>query len=233
MHEIHLDLVARNAIDHAFIDHVEQAFLAAEGAPVLLTGTQAAFCAGLNLKLIGELEPAELEAFLLRADGLFRALWDYPGPLVGCVEGHAIAGGCIILQACDLRISTDRPDVRIGVNELALGACFPPNALHIVQARVPRRYVERVVLGAELFSPQEALSLGLVDRIDADPMAIARAEAERLATHPREVFAHTKHELRTGRVDPDDAELERWRERALPQWVCPELRARVRARLGG
>ena len=232
VHELHLDLPARNAIDPGFLDHAEAAFAAADGGAVLLRGTERAFCAGLNLKLLPELDGADMEAFLVRVDRFFRAVFEHPGPVVACVEGHAIAGGCVLLQACDARVVTDRPEVRLGVNELALGACYPPNALAVVAARLPRRHVERVVLGAELFSPQEALALGLVDRVEADPLAAARAEAARLASHPPEAYAYVKRELRAGAL-PDEATVARWHEEALPQWSSQALRDRIRAALGG
>ena len=159
-------------------------------------------------------------------------MFEHPGPVVGCVDGHAIAGGCLLLQACDVRVATDRPEVRLGVNELALGACYPPNALAVLAARLPRRHVERVVLGARLFTPQEALALGLVDRLEADPLAAARAELEHLASHPPEAYAYTKRELRAG-VLPDEATVARWHAEALPQWSSQALRDRIRAALGG
>jgi enoyl-CoA hydratase len=232
VYDLHLDLPGRNAIDDAFLERVEAGLRAAEGGAVLLRGTEQAFCAGLNLKLLSELEGDELEAFLGRADGFFSALWGYPGPVVGCVEGHAIAGGCLILQACDLRIVTDRAAVRIGANELALGACFPPNALALLTQRVPPQHMGRVVLGAELFSPQDALAVGLVDRVEADPLAAARAAAERMGGFPAEAFAYVKRELHAGAA-ADDAAVARWRAEALPQWSSPELRGRIRAVLGG
>lgn len=231
VYDIHLDLPARNAIDLAFLDHAEGVLRAASGGAVILRGTERAFCAGLNLKLLGELDDHGLEEFLARADGFFKALWEYPGPVVGCVEGHAIAGGCVLLQACDLRITTDRSDVLIGTNELALGACFPPHALAVLTARVPQQHQGRVLLGAELFSPQAALEIGLVDRVESDPLAVARAEVERLAGLPAEAFSYVKRELRIAHT-PGEAALARWRQEALPQWTSPLLYDRIQAVLG-
>jgi Delta3-Delta2-enoyl-CoA isomerase len=232
VYELHLDLPARNAIDGASVDFVEAGLAAADGGPILLRGTDKAFCAGLNLKVLVELEGSALEDYLLRADGMFRALWDYPGPVVACVEGHAIAGGCVLLQACDLRVCTDRPEVRVGVNELALGACYPPNALAIMQARVPRRHVRRVILGAELYTPARALGLGLLDEVVAQPLAVARERCALLAGHPARAFETVSRALRAGQVDPSPGELSDWRANALPLWASEDLRARIRAAIG-
>ncbi|MDA1265887.1 MAG: enoyl-CoA hydratase/isomerase family protein [Planctomycetota bacterium] len=230
--EIHLDLPARNAIDHDFLDVAEAALRGAGGGPILLRGTEKAFCAGLNLKFLPTLSADELEAFLVRADAFFGALWHHPGPVVACVEGHAIAGGAVVLQACDLRIGTDRADVRIGVNELALGACYPPNALRIMETRLGAQHATRVILGAELFAPQAALAVGLLDRVEVDPSMVARAEIERLASFPADAYRYIKAQLREP-LRPSAAEVAQWRGEALAQWRSPALLERIRAALGG
>lgn len=229
--ELHLDLPARNAIDHSFLDVLETGLRKADGGAILLRGTQRSFCAGLNLKFLPTLSPDELEAFLIRADASFGQLWRYPGPVVACVEGHAIAGGAVVLNACDLRIATGRADVRIGVNELALGACYPPNALRIMETRVGTQHASRVILGAELFAPADALAVGMLDRIEEDPLAVARAEARRLASFPSDAYRYIKAQLREP-LRPSEAGQRQWRDEALAQWRSPELLERIRAALG-
>lgn len=228
--ELTLDLPARNAIDHAFLDHFEGAMEEAGERAILLRGTPGAFCAGLNLKLLPELEGQPLEEFLIRVDECFGALFLHPAPVVACVEGHAIAGGCVILSACDHRVCAANDGIRIGVNEVALGACYPPRALGIMRARLSPRNVERVVLGSELYAPDEALELGLLDECGADPLELARAAAQRLSTFPGQAYGYVKRELRTPYM-PDSDAIERWRREALPQWAGEELRGRIRAAL--
>jgi enoyl-CoA hydratase/carnithine racemase len=150
------------------------------------------------------------------------------------VNGHAIAGGCILALACDYRVATRDPKVRIGLNEVALGVRFPPRVLRIARDRVPGASHVPVLLGAELFAPERALAHGLVDEVSDDAGVVARARLGALAAHPADAYAATKRALR-GAVDadlaPDDAEA-RWLRECVPIWTGAEVKERVRKVLG-
>ena len=231
IHEIHLDRPARNALDEETIDWIGARLDEAGGRAVLFTGTRDAFCAGLNLKRVAELEGPAMETFLRTVDGLFQRLFEYPAPVAAAIEGHAIAGGCVLAQACDYRAAIDDESVRIGVNEVALGACFPPSVLRLMRFRVPRRNLHRVMLGGELFTPRKALGLGLIDEVSTDPRGDALAWLERAASHPPATYALTKAALRADVAEPLPEDERRFREEEIPLWSSEELRERVRAAL--
>jgi enoyl-CoA hydratase/carnithine racemase len=138
--------------------------------------------------------------FLALLERCMTALYLYPGPTVAAIEGHAIAGGCVIALCCDHRVAIDASHVRIGLNEVALGVRFPPRIMSLVRARVPLHHQTEVVLGAGLFSPAEALQLGLVDEtvpdVEGGALAIAKKRCEALAKHPPEAYALAKADLR-------------------------------------
>ena len=123
---------------------------AAKDQPLLVVGGGDAFCAGLNLKEVASLDSEKMAAFVLLVERTMVALFDHPAPTVACVNGHAIAGGCILTLCCDCRVCTETPSVRIGVNELALGLVFSPKTLRIVKHRVPPRRLHEVVLRSRL-----------------------------------------------------------------------------------
>jgi len=231
-YEIRIDRPRRNAIDVEFLTWFETQLTAAGGAPLLLSGSSAAFCAGLDLRFLLTLEGTHLEHFLRGVERLCQSLYDYPGPVVALVEGHAIAGGCALLACCDQRVCTAREEVRIGLTELALGACFPPATLRICRDRIPRRFQEEILLGAGLYSPREALQVGLVDRVESNPRAVAEAILAQLAAHPQDVYAHTKRALREGVSQPSAQEERRFTAEELPRWSSETLRSRVRTMLG-
>ena len=231
-YELCIDRPRRGAVDANFIDWFEAQLTAAAGAPLLVSGTPQSFCAGLDLRFLLTLEGPSLEHFLKRVDGMFRALYEYPGPVVALVEGHAIAGGAVLLACCDQRVCAARDDIRIGLTEVALGACFPPSTLRICRDRIPRRFHEEVLLGAGLYAPAEALQVGLVDRVEEDAPGVAHEILAQLAAHPRGAHEYTKRALRAGVAQPSDAELRRFAEEALPRWAGEELRERVRSVLG-
>src|SRR5687767_10403569 len=108
----------------------------AKGEPIFLTGEGDAFSAGLNLKEVTSLDAAGLARFLGVLEELVKALYEHPAPVVAWVNGHAIAGGCVMALCADVRVMTARPGARIGLNEVALGLRFPPLTLAMVRARL-------------------------------------------------------------------------------------------------
>ena len=206
---------------------------AADGAPLLFTGSGDAFSAGLNLKEVVSLEAEGMNVFLDRLENFIRKIWLYPGPTVAAVNGHAIAGGCIVAMACDVAISTVNPKARIGLNEVALGLRFPPGILRFVEARVSTGLLSEVVLGAGLHAPDDAVRLGLVNRTAADPVTAARSVLAALAKHPPAAYAATKNDLREGSMDTTPAEREAFIDDVVPFWTSPELKAMIRKLLGG
>jgi len=160
---------------------------------VVITGTGAAFSAGVDLFRVTGGGEAYVREFLPRMDALFRAVLTFPKPVVAAVNGHAIAGGCILAAACDHRIMA-RGNGRIGIPELLVGVPFPALPLSIVRARVPASAIRRLVNSGDTVLPDEALALGLVDEMcDADDLpAQALAVATALAAIPAVSFALTK-----------------------------------------
>ncbi|MFN8544697.1 MAG: enoyl-CoA hydratase/isomerase family protein [Candidatus Binatia bacterium] len=231
VYELTLAGPARNALGTAFMEDIRTRLRAAAGRPVLLAGSNGAFSAGLNLKEVAALDRSGMARFLDLLEALVEEVYCYPGPLVAAVNGHAIAGGCVLALCCDHRVMADDPALRIGLNEVAIGLQFPPKIFTVVRRRVAPQSVERVVLEAGLYDPHTGLRLGLVDEIATDPIAAARAHLERLAAHPRQAFTATKRALRGAAIPVSDDEQRRFRDELVPAWSAPEAKQRVTDRL--
>jgi len=230
MHEVVLEGPGKNALGSALIRAVQASLRAAAGEPVLLRGAGDAFCAGLNLKEMAAFDAAGMQAFLTLLEDMVQLLYEYPGPTVAAVNGHAVAGGCVVALGCDWRVMSAAPGVRIGLNEVAIGARFPPRTWAMIKARVPAASLERVVLGAQLFDPQTAHALGLVDELADDPLAVARERLTLLARHPRDAYAVAKRGIR-GALTPDANALARWAREDLAAWTSPQFRALIEGQL--
>ena len=228
MVEITMAGPAKNALGTEMMEWLLGRIRDAAGRPVLLTGTADSFSAGLNLVEVAGLDDRGMEAFLRLLERLMSTLFSYPAPVVGLINGHAIAGGCILTLCCDHRVAGRTSAARIGLNELALGLRFPPRIMAIVRNRVPRQHIERVVLGAELFDPPAALGLGMLDEIAEDPRAAAERELSLRASHDPEAYAAGKAALRgdafTGTDDASFFTLE-----GFTSWTSPALRERIAA----
>lgn len=195
---------------------------------VVLTGAGRAFSAGVDLKRLLDSGPDETEEFLLALDAALRGLYDFPRPAVAAVNGHAIAGGCILVQACDYRVMSAGT---IGVAELRVGVPFPTAPFEIFRTAVGPRAAE-LVLSGRTVGPDEALALGMLDAV-AEPddlLDVALARAAELGRIPRTTFTHTRNQLRgeTRRRIAAAAD-EDARTRAL--WQTDEIRDAVRGYL--
>jgi enoyl-CoA hydratase len=224
----------KNSLGTEMMAFVEERLKAAGGSPVLLTGAGDAFSAGLNLKEVASLNEADMSRFLDRLEATLCALYQYPAPVVALVNGHAIAGGCVLALCCDWRVGVDNPKVRMGLNEVALGLRFPPRIWEIVRRQVPSSHHQEVLLGAGLFEPGHALRVGLLDVVASDAEGLARRELERLSKLPAKAYAATKRDLRGDKATDLYAE-DAWKLRVremLPVWTSPEVKQRVLAVLG-
>jgi len=226
-HELTMSGPGKNALGTALMRRMIDEIHRAGGRPLLLAGAGDAFSAGLDLKEVAGLDRPGMERYLGLLDDLVDALYGYPGPTVACVNGHAIAGGCILVLCCDLRVAADDPRLRIGLNEVPLGLEFPPKLLRLVRRRVSQRSLEEVVLDGALHAGPAALRLGLVDEVAADAPAVARAHLARLAAHPAAAYAATKHALRDGTLDLSAEERRHLREQVVPAWCAPEVKERI------
>lgn len=218
----------KNSLSTVLMESTLAAVRAAGDAPLLLTGAGDAFSAGLNLKEVVALDAPGMGRFLGVLEELVGALYDHPGPTVAWVNGHAIAGGCVLALCCDLRVVTAREGVRVGLNEVALGLEFPPRTFAMVRARLTGPALARVVLEGALHGAEEAKALGLVDTIGEE--ADARACLEKLAAHPREAYRYAKRVTRP-RLDVAAEEARTFREEVVPRWASPEVKERLRSAL--
>src|SRR4051812_49886021 len=102
-----LELGRGNAINQGFIDALLGRLDEVErsGArSVVITGQGRTFSGGLDLPSIFDLDRAGMARFVDAFDGLFTRVFSFPRPVVAAVNGHAIAGGCVLAMACDRRV---------------------------------------------------------------------------------------------------------------------------------
>src|SRR4051795_10698223 len=197
---------------------------------VVVTGAGKAFSAGVDLRRIVDGGTAYAEEFLPALSEAFLAVFDCPRPVVAAVNGHAIAGGCVIAAAADLRLMSGGT---IGLTELLVGVQFPTVPLEI------SRYAfgvvaARLALTAETFGVDDALRLGLVDEVMALdellPRALSRAAA--LGGISSHVYAATKEQLHRAARERIE---ERWTvddRAATAVWTDGDTLARITSFLG-
>ena len=212
-----------NALDRPLLDALRSELrrLVSSGAPaVILTSAHPSlFCPGWDLKLLADAPREDVGDFLAEFNALVFELFSYPGPTAAEIGGHAVAAGCQLSIACDLRVmSSGQP--RLGLSELNLGVPVPGHSLRMLRTRLSSPAVDDLVFRGEGCTAARARELGLIHRV-ASPdelTAVTAHEMARLAGRPRRAFVETKRlllsavwaEMSEPAPDEDAAFLECW-----------------------
>ncbi len=217
-----------NAFDvdftNALIAELEKLERSDATSAVVLTGTGSVFSAGVELRRLMDGGRDYIRAFLpLLCDAFFRT-FTFPKPLVAAVNGHAIAGGCILACACDYRVMADGGG-RVGTPELSVGVPFPGMALEILRLAVPPHRLQAVIYGGLTCTPSAALANGFVDELAPPEACVDRAVefAARLGALPPVSFALTKRLIRGPGRDRAVAGLRSIEEEVLEAWLSPRV----------
>ena len=126
---------------------------------VVLTGNGRSFSAGVDLLRVVDGGADYVREFLPALCATARLAFTHPGPLVTAINGHAIAGGCLIACAADWRWMAAEVG-GIGVPELKVGVPFPAAALEILRYSVATVEAQRLVMSGRILTPVEPLESG-------------------------------------------------------------------------
>jgi enoyl-CoA hydratase/carnithine racemase len=158
---------------------------------IVLTGTEPGFCAGSDLKELGQMTLAQMRDHEAVTAALARAIAMLSTPVVCAVSGFCLGGGFALAAACDLVVTTKAcrwhmPEVKIG--------WIPPWGLQFLLGRCTPATARRLAWGIEEIDGAEAQRLGLADyvtdEVNALPMALRVART--LAEYPAPAVAATK-----------------------------------------
>jgi enoyl-CoA hydratase len=199
----------------------------ADAPAVVVTGSGHIFSAGVDLLRLIDGGVPYIRELLPALSEMLAAVFAHPKPVVAAINGHAIAGGCVLACAADRRLMA-RDAGRIGVTELLVGVPFPPAAMEIMRCAAAPQYFEDALFSGATYTPPEAAGRGLVHDI-VDPHELierAVAAAKGLAALSPAAFALTKRQTRApalerlARADVDAA--------VTQIWTAPETLARIR-----
>jgi enoyl-CoA hydratase len=199
--------------------------------PLLLTGTGSIFSAGVDLFRLVKGGRAYVERFLPALEEVFLQLFVLPRPVVAAINGHAIAGGCLLACACDYRIMAEGTG-RIGVPELTVGVPFPPTAVELLRAVCDPAHLEELLYVGRTYEPREAMALGLVHEVVPADRLIERAleVARDFGSKPPSSFRITKQFVRAPGAERMRAAVAE-RQALLEAWASEETLEAVRGYL--
>jgi enoyl-CoA hydratase/carnithine racemase len=230
--ELRLDRPPVNALSPELIVALRKALQAAPGdgaRALILSGSPGRFSGGLDVPLLLGLDRAAMAALWREFYALLGAIAGSPMPIVAAITGHAPAGGTVLAMFCDWRIMAEG-DYKMGLNEVQVGIPLPPVILAGLRRLVGPRRADRIAVSGALFSPQEALGLGLVDELASMEQVVERALdwCRPLLALPPEAMTSTR---RLARADLAAifGDLEPELERVIAGWWSAETQSTLRA----
>jgi enoyl-CoA hydratase len=196
----------------------------------ILTGQGSVFGAGVDLPALVAGGADYVRQFVPLLQRGFERLATFPKPLVAAVNGHAIAGGALIMLACDQRLLA-RGTARVGLTEVRVGVVFPAWALEIARFVTPPQHLATLICTGRTWPPEEALARGLVDELVEPERLLDRARevALELASIPPAAFTATKLALRQPLIEAARRQAALTDAAALEQWCRPETLQQVAA----
>ena len=192
-----------NALNHRSMTELEQVFLDirqnAAIRAVLLTGAgEKAFVAGADIRELATLSALEGEQAATRGQRIFSLIENCGKPVIACINGFALGGGCELALACTLRIASS--SARLGQPEVKIGIIPGYGGTQRLPRLIGKGAALKMILTGEAISAAEALRLGLVDEVVEPDQLLARGGAD-CADHSRDGAAchprlHPRRELR-------------------------------------
>lgn len=199
-----ISLSMQEALNTA-LDEAERA-----NAPVVLTGRSGILSAGFDLKtLTAGGQPAV--DMLNGGIELAMRLLNFPTPVTIACGGHAIAMGVFLMLCGDYRIGV-QGQFKYVANEVAIGMTMPLSTIEILRQRVTPAVLSRSVLLAEVFTPNNAVESGFVDRIVSNEAELMPASIEFAKTTiglNAAAHAASKKRLRAGVIEAIRVGLEK------------------------
>jgi len=219
-----------NAISAALLERLDGLIKElGDARAAVITGQGTAFCAGLDLPALVDLDRTTMRGFIRRFEDVILRIFELPIPVIAAVNGHAVAGGCVLALQADLRIGADR-DARIGLNETRIGIGLPGPVLETLRWQIPGSSLTPLALEGRLVSPREALQLGLLHDLVPENELLDRAlqRASDLAALPPSGLRMVKESLRKPVASAARANAAKEGELWLDTWFSPDTQTRLR-----
>jgi enoyl-CoA hydratase len=132
-------------------------------AGVILTGAGRAFVAGADIAQLEKLGGVATKALALRGQDVFRRFETSPKPVIAAINGFALGGGCELAMACHIRLASDA--AKFGQPEVKLGVTPGYGGTQRLPRLVGKGRALQLLLTGEMIDAQEALRIGLVNRV--------------------------------------------------------------------
>lgn len=168
-----------NALNMATMQELHQVFTELkddkETRVVILTGGgEKAFVAGADINELAKNDAVVAKAYTHRGQAVLDLIENLGKPVIACINGFALGGGCEIAMACTMRLASE--NAKLGQPEVKLGIIPGYGGTQRLPRLVGTGLAMQMVLTGEMISAQEAHRIGLVNEIVPADRLIPRAE---------------------------------------------------------
>lgn len=199
-----------NAMDLAFFSALDAALDDCRDArAVVITGREGMFSAGLDTKVLANLDTEGLIELLVAFGRTMLRVWGESRPIVAAATGHAVGGGTILSMCCDHAVAA-AGGFRWGLIETSIGLPMPSWILSIARGNVRMDRLDDLVLPGRMVDAAAAVEVGFADDVVPGMQVIETAveHARQLAELPADAYSYTKRQLRGRAIDSALADLE-------------------------
>lgn len=174
-----------NAVNLGIREELDHAINALEKSPdtraIIITGAgEKGFCAGMDVSDIANINKGP------NGNDIFNRIERMPKPVIAAINGYALGGGCELALVCHFRLIADSARTIMGLPEVNLGITPGWGGIQRLPRVVGKSKALDLILFSKRLQPQEALAIGLVDRVvpAADLLKEATALAIALSKRP-------------------------------------------------
>ncbi len=169
-----------NALNMATMEELRAAFTDIKDdraiRVAILTGSgEKAFVAGADISELAKHDAVSAKEYTHRGQSVLDLIENLGKPVIGCINGFALGGGCELAMACTFRLASD--NAKLGQPEVKLGIIPGYGGSQRLPRLVGKGIANQLLLTGEIISAQEAHRVGLVNEVTTAADLIPRAEA--------------------------------------------------------
>jgi enoyl-CoA hydratase/carnithine racemase len=205
---IRLDRPKMNALNLQVQNEIEEcareATVRDDVAAVIVYGGERVFAAGADIKEMQTMSYTDMAVAVEGLHSFTTTLARIPKPSVAAITGYALGGGCELAMCCDFRIAGE--SAQLGQPEILLGIIPGAGGTQRLTRLVGPAKAKELIFSGRFIKADEALAIGLVDRVvpDAEVYAAARDWMAQLVKGPRFALKAAKEAVdRGGELDLD------------------------------
>ncbi|MEJ2232819.1 MAG: enoyl-CoA hydratase/isomerase family protein [Syntrophobacterales bacterium] len=190
-----------NALNEPMVEQLTKSFedlaIDNEVKSIIFTGSGKFFSFGFDVPEFLSYPKDDFVRYLEKFTNLYTDVFLFPKPIVAALNGHTIAGGCMLATACDFRLMVTGK-ARISLNEITFNSAVLAGSVEMLRYCVGSGNAQSILYSGAMYSAEQAFELGLVDQVSSEDALAedARKVAQELAQKDSSAFRCTKHLLR-------------------------------------